>query len=108
MTGIITQARINSSRLPNKIMLEAGGKSFLQHHTERLSKTSLPVIIATTDDGSEKPIVDFCIKKNLTYYRGSESDVLKRFYEAAVENNLTTIIRVTSDCPLIDVDIIMK
>lgn len=108
MTGIITQARVNSSRLPNKIFLEAAQKPFLHYHINRLKKTGLPIIVATTNDGSEEPIVDFCSKNNLPFFRGDEQDVLKRFYECAKEFKLTTIIRVTSDCPLIDGEIITK
>lgn len=108
MVAIISQARVNSSRLPNKIFLEAGGKSFLLHHVERLEKTSLPLIIATTNDGSESPIVAFCENKSLNYYKSDENDVLKRYYETAKKYGVTTIIRVTSDCPLIDPQIILK
>ncbi|MEO7523229.1 MAG: glycosyltransferase family protein [Ferruginibacter sp.] len=106
MIAIISQARINSSRLPNKIFLEAGGKPFLWYHVERLKKTGLPIIIATTDDGSEKPIVSFCEQQNVLYFRGNEKNVLKRFYDCAEKYNIGTIIRVTSDCPLIDGKII--
>lgn len=108
MIGIITQARVNSTRLPNKIFLEAAGKPFLLHHIERLNKLGLPIIVATTDDGSEGPIVNFCQMNRLPFYRGSESDVLARFYGCAVEFGLSTIIRVTSDCPLIDPEIVQK
>src|SRR6186997_2460171 len=106
MIAIITQARVNSSRLPNKIFLEADDHPFLYYHIERLKKTSLPIIIATTNDGSEKPIVEFCKTNNLSCYRGDQQNVLKRFYECAKEFKLNTIIRVTSDCPLIDGNII--
>lgn len=108
MVAIITQARINSSRLPNKIFLEADDKPFLLHHIERIEKTGLPIIVATTNDGSETPIVDFCESRGVKYYRGDENDVLKRYYEAAKQFNVTTIIRITSDCPLIDPGIILK
>ena len=106
MVAIITQARVNSSRLPNKIFLEAGSHPFLHYHLERLKKTGLPIIIATTNDGSEKPIVEFCKTNNLSCYCGDQQNVLKRFYECAKEFRLNTIIRVTSDCPLIDGNII--
>lgn len=106
MDAIITQARINSSRLPNKIFLEADGTPFFKYHIERLKTTGLTIIVATTNDGSEKPIVDFCKTNDIIYYRGDEHNVLERFYECALENKLNTIIRVTSDCPLIDGDII--
>lgn len=108
MIAIITQARVNSSRLPNKIFLEASGKPFLYHHIERLKKVGIPIIVATTNNGSEKPIIDFCNDNNTFYYCGSETDVLARYYECAVKYNLSTIIRVTSDCPLIDANIILK
>ena len=108
MIAIITQARINSSRLPNKIFLEVLGKPFLHYHIRRLKKVGVPIIVATTNNGSEKPIIDFCSNNNIFYYCGSETDVLARYYECAVKYNLTAIIRVTSDCPLIDPDIILK
>jgi spore coat polysaccharide biosynthesis protein SpsF len=106
MVAIITQARINSSRLPNKIFLEAAGTPFLGHHINRLKKTGLAIIVATTNNGSEKPIVDFCEKENIPCFCGDENNVLKRYYECAKKYGVTTIIRVTSDCPLIDAEII--
>jgi spore coat polysaccharide biosynthesis protein SpsF len=108
MIAIISQARINSTRLPNKIFLKADGKSFLWHHIERLKKTGLPIIIATTNDGSEKPIIDFCAQHGIPCFQGDEKNVLKRFYDCAVANHIDTIIRVTSDCPLIDAELIVK
>lgn len=108
MIAIVTQARINSNRLPNKIFLEAGGHPFLHYHIERLKKTGLPIIVATTNNGSEKPIVEFCSTNELPCFCGDEQNVLKRFYECAKEFSLSAIIRVTSDCPLIDGDIVAK
>lgn len=106
--AVITQARINSSRLHNKIFLEAAERSFLSHHIERLKATKLPIIVATTDDGSEQPIVDFCIENKLECFKGSEMNVLKRFYDCAVQHNIDVIVRVTSDCPLIDAEFITQ
>lgn len=106
MIAIITQARINSNRLPRKILCEAGGKPFLQYHIERLQQTGLPVLVATTNDGSEAPILDFCRQFGLPCFRGDEQNVLQRFYDCAREHWVQTIIRVTSDCPLIDGNII--
>ncbi len=82
--------------------MEAGGKPFLWHHVQRLRQTGLPVIIATTDDGSEAPIEDFCVLHEIPCFKGDEQDVLKRFYDCALANHVSTVIRVTSDCPLID------
>jgi spore coat polysaccharide biosynthesis protein SpsF len=108
MIAIITQARVNSSRLPNKIFMEAGGITFLQHHINRLKKTGLKIIVATTSNGSEKPIADFCAQQNTDCFCGDENNVLSRYYHGAKKYGVSTIIRVTSDCPLIDGSIILK
>ncbi len=108
MVAIITQARINSNRLPNKIFLEAGHQPFFYYHIERLKKTGLPIIVATTDDGSEKPIVDFCNANSIDCFCGDEDNVLSRYHACAKKFNVSTIIRVTSDCPLIDGNIILN
>lgn len=108
MTAIITQARVNSRRLPNKIFKEADGISYLQHHIERLRKTNLQIIIATTNNGSEMPIINFCKEQNIQFFCGDELNVLQRFYECALQFKLSHIIRVTSDCPLIDAEVIKR
>ena len=108
MIAIITQARVNSTRLPNKIFLTAKDKSFLAYHIDSLKEIGLKIIVATTNNGSEKPIVDFCEKNQIDIFKGEEDNVLKRFYDCAVKYKINTIIRVTSDCPLIDKDIILK
>jgi spore coat polysaccharide biosynthesis protein SpsF len=108
MIAIITQARVNSTRLHNKIFLTANGKSFLQYHIDSLKSTGIKVIVATTNDGSEKPIVEFCKKNEVLVFKGEEDNVLKRFYDCAVKYKIDTIIRVTSDCPLIDKDVILQ
>jgi spore coat polysaccharide biosynthesis protein SpsF len=108
MIAIITQARVNSTRLPNKIFMKAGGISFLQYHINRLQKTGLKIIVATTSNGSEAPIADFCAQQNIACFCGDENNVLSRYYHCAKKYRVTTIIRVTSDCPLIDGSIILK
>jgi spore coat polysaccharide biosynthesis protein SpsF len=100
--GIITQARMTSTRLPAKVFKEAGGKSLLLHHIDRLRKTGFEIRIATTTNASDDCICDFAKTNKLSFYRGSEHNVLERFYETASEYKLDIIIRVTSDCPLID------
>lgn len=100
--GIITQARMTSTRLPGKVMKEINHKSLLQYHTERLQKTGIPVAIATTVNDSDNVVSDFADHHGIKCYRGSEQDVLSRFYETAKKFNFNTIVRVTSDCPLID------
>lgn len=100
--GIITQARTTSTRLPRKVLLEAAGETMLAHHLERLSVSGLPVFVATTTNAADEEIVDIAVSKSVSYYRGSESDVLSRFHECASVNTLDVVVRVTADCPLID------
>jgi spore coat polysaccharide biosynthesis protein SpsF len=106
MVAIITQARVNSTRLPNKIFLEANHQPFLYYHINRLKKTGLPIFVATTNNGSESPIVDYCNQQQVACFCGDELNVLERFYTCAEFNEISTIIRVTSDCPLIDPQVI--
>lgn len=100
--GIITQARMTSTRLPGKILKEVNHKSLLQYHIDRLLQTGFEVIIATTTNNTDDPVCEFSEKQKIKYHRGSEDNVLSRFYEAAKKFDLDVIIRVTSDCPLID------
>ncbi len=101
---LITQARFGSTRLPGKVLKEIAGKSLLQIHLERLSKCKevSQIIVATTDQKEDDKISD--LVKNLKFfvYRGSEKDVLDRFYKAAKPYSPDFVVRVTSDCPLID------
>jgi spore coat polysaccharide biosynthesis protein SpsF len=104
--GIITQARMTSTRLPGKVMLKAGGFTMLEHHLSRLSWSNVPVFIATTTNNTDQPIADFAASKNIACFRGDEFNVLERFYLCATQAGLDVIIRVTSDCPLIDGNLI--
>lgn len=108
-TAIIIQARMGSSRLPNKIMIPLAGKPIIQHVIERCRKSKADEIIVATSTNKENDIIeDFCEKINCLCFRGSEDDVLDRYFKVALENRADTIIRVTSDCPLIDSKIIDK
>jgi spore coat polysaccharide biosynthesis protein SpsF len=105
--GIITQARATSTRLPAKVLLTAGGRTFLEHHLDRLLATDLPVIVATTTNDDDEPIVEIAEKAGLQVFRGSELDVLNRFAGAIRAHDLDGVVRVTSDCPLIDPDVVV-
>src|SRR5690554_35331 len=109
-TAIIVQARMASSRLPGKIMKKVLGKTLLEYQIERLKrvKAADQVIIATTDHGEEQPIVDLCHKLGAPYFRGSEQDVLARYYKTAMECGADVVVRITSDCPLIDPVVVDK
>jgi spore coat polysaccharide biosynthesis protein SpsF len=100
--GIISQARTTSTRLPRKVLLEAGGKTVLEHGIDRLKWAGYPIYVATTTNQTDDVIVSLCEKLNIPYYRGSEHDVLSRYYECAKKFELDVIVRVTSDNPLID------
>ena len=102
--GIITQARTTSYRLPLKILLKANEETLLETHLKRLKLTKYPVFVATTLNAADDIIVKICHEHNFQFYRGSESDVLARFYECATLYQLDIIVRATSDCPLIDTD----
>lgn len=107
-TILITQARSASTRLPGKILKEIGGKSLLQIHLERLRKckTVSKILVATTTNLEDKFIYDSSIKWGFRASRGSESDVLDRFYKSVKDDNPDWIVRVTSDCPLIDSELV--
>ncbi|MFD7153822.1 cytidylyltransferase domain-containing protein [Kribbella sp. NPDC059898] len=104
--GIITQVRVTSTRLPAKVLLTVAGRSYLEHHLDRLSRTGLPVIVATTTNFNDNLVVQLCNEDGFPVFRGSEDDVLSRFAGAAREHDLDGIVRVTSDCPLIDPEIV--
>lgn len=104
--GIITQARATSTRLPAKVLLTAGGRTFLEHHLDRLVATGLPVIVATTTNTDDEPIVEIAEKAGIAVFRGSELDVLSRFAGAIRHHDLDGVVRVTSDCPLIDPEVV--
>jgi len=104
----IIQARMSSTRLPGKIMKLINGKPALFYLIDRLrhSKLLKRIIIATTIKECEKPIIIFCKKHNIDYFRGSEDDVLDRYYQTALKYNCKDIMRLTSDCILMDPNIV--
>jgi spore coat polysaccharide biosynthesis protein SpsF len=103
-TILITQARSGSTRLPGKILKKINDESLLEIHLKRLNKCNnvSKIIVATTDKPEDKVIYDYAIGFGFNSFRGSESDVLDRFYQAVKNEKPDWIVRVTSDCPLID------
>jgi len=104
MIAAIIQARMASSRFPDKVMKIIVGKPMLWHQINRLRKSELieKLIIATTDKIQDRIIIDFAKENNILYFAGSEEDVLNRFYYSAKKFKVETIVRITGDCPLID------
>jgi spore coat polysaccharide biosynthesis protein SpsF (cytidylyltransferase family) len=109
-TVLITQARSGSTRLPGKVLKEVGGKSLLQIHLERLKncKSISEIVVATTNKEEDQIIFDMAIELGCSASRGSELDVLDRFYQAVKDKKADWIVRVTSDCPLIDPRLVDK
>ncbi|WP_166426931.1 cytidylyltransferase domain-containing protein [Flavobacterium psychrotolerans] len=107
-TILITQARTGSTRLPGKVLKEISGKSLLQIHLERLKKCSKisEIIVATTINDEDTIIYDKALEWGFSSFRGSEADVLDRFYQSVKDKNADWIVRVTSDCPLIDPELV--
>ena len=102
--GIIIQARMNSKRLPGKVLKSFKGISPLLLLCDKLNKINLlnSAILATTNLKSDNKIVDFCKKKKIKYFRGSNNYVLKRYYDCAKKFKIKNIVRLTADCPFLD------
>lgn len=109
--AVIIQARTTSTRLPNKVLMElTPGKSMLWHLIERLklAKKIDEIILAIPDTKENDVLEKFAKENNLKYFRGSEKDVLLRYYETAKAFKVDIIARITSDCPLIDPETVDK
>ncbi|MFE6734210.1 cytidylyltransferase domain-containing protein [Microbacterium sp. NPDC057650] len=106
--GVITQARMTSTRLPGKVLLRAGGRTMLEHQLRRLGVVGVPIIVATTVNRSDDAIVEAAEELGAPVFRGSEDDVLSRFDGAAEAFGLDAVVRVTSDCPLIDGEVVRR
>ena len=100
----ITQARTGSTRFPYKIMNKIGDETLLSIHINRIKKAKKinSIIIATTNKKNDDVIKQQADKLNVNCFRGDEDDVLDRFYQAAKIHNPDYVVRLTSDCPLID------
>jgi spore coat polysaccharide biosynthesis protein SpsF len=107
---IIIQARMGSTRLPGKHLKTVIGKPLIAFLVERLRQvqSAHEIVVATTDNPLDEKLIEFCKAENLSYFRGSEEDVLERFYQCAKQYQADVIVRVTADCPLIDPAIIDK
>lgn len=107
-TAVIIQARMGSSRLPGKVLLDIAGQPMLARVVERArrAKTVDQVIVATTTEPDDDPVAHFCHARGYVCYRGSLQDVLDRYYQAARLFQVSVIVRLTADCPLIDPELI--
>lgn len=100
----IIQARMTSSRLPGKVLMPLHGVRSLERMLARVSQARRldKIVVATTVNSTDDPVVKLCEDLGVTVFRGDEHDVLGRFLEAATAFKGTTIIRLTADCPMLD------
>lgn len=97
----IIQARIGSRRFPRKVLRSLGSVPLIDHVVERARLLGFPIVIAIPDN--DYLLQGYCEGKGWTVFRGSEDDVLDRFYWAAVAHNADVIVRVTADCPFVHI-----
>lgn len=100
----ITQARLGSSRLPSKVLLQIKEKTLLEYHLRRAKQSKLvnSWILATTYEVGSEQLCDIARLCGFKAFKGDEHDVLKRFYDAVKDEKPDYVVRITSDCPLID------
>jgi len=102
--GIVIQARLGSTRLPAKILKPLQGKTVLEYCVDNMRSVRGigSVVVATTTSEQDDSLVDFCGKKKIDFFRGSETNVLERYVHAAEAYRLDAVVRITSDCPFSD------
>ena len=107
---IIIQARTDSSRLPRKVLSKIQSKPMIWHVINRAKKVKnvQQIILATSTNLCDKPLVKIAEKENILAFTGSTNDVLDRYYQASLKFTADPIIRITGDCPLIDPQVITK
>jgi len=110
MVLAIIQARMGSTRLPGKVLADINGAPMLWHvmHRVQSARSIDHVAVATSNNSVDDPLVEFCLKNDYQFFRGSETDVLDRFYQAAKRFKAKVVVRITADCPLIDSLVIDK
>jgi spore coat polysaccharide biosynthesis protein SpsF len=106
----VIQARMNSSRLPYKVMMSLAGQPLILRLVERVrsSKLSGCVVVATTTDPSDDPVYELCKKNNINVFRGHPTDLLDRHYRAGLKYDADVVVKIPSDCPLIDPHVITR
>jgi len=104
--GVIIQARMGSTRLPGKVLKPIAGKVLLDHVLSRLSLLAYPVevVVATSRLPQDDAIAQHCESRGVTVFRGSETDVLERYYRCACENGFEDVVRLTADNPFTDME----
>jgi spore coat polysaccharide biosynthesis protein SpsF len=101
---VVVQARMTSTRLPGKVLMDLDGQPLLERQLTRLARCARvdEIVLAVTVNDTDDPLVALADRLGLRWHRGSEDDVLRRYAGAAREADADMVVRVTSDCPLID------
>ncbi|MDA1091641.1 MAG: glycosyltransferase family protein [Proteobacteria bacterium] len=109
-TAVIIQARMGSTRLPGKVLEDLGGRTVLSHVIERcqILRNADVVCCAVPKSADSDPVAAEAERCGAVVFRGSENDVLDRYFQAAVSLDANVIVRVTSDCPMIDPDVVAQ
>lgn len=104
--GVVIQARMGSQRLPGKVLMDIGGQPLIAHVLDRVQRLthSVTTIVATSSKPQDDLVASYCSNSNVGCYRGSEDDVLARYYECAKEYKFGHIVRLTCDNPFTDVE----
>jgi spore coat polysaccharide biosynthesis protein SpsF len=104
----IIQARMGSTRLPGKVLLDLAGQPMLARVVNRSRRATIlqDVVVATTTKPADEAIAELCAVHGWPCFRGSEEDVLDRYYRAAVAHQADVVVRITSDCPLIEPEVV--
>ena len=107
-TTAIIQARMSSTRFPGKVLHSLNGKNSIQHIVDRLKRSVNidNIIVATTTNPADEAIVAYCAYNNISFFCGSENDVLDRVYQCALANEVDVVVDLTADCPFIDIDMV--
>jgi transketolase N-terminal domain/subunit/spore coat polysaccharide biosynthesis protein SpsF (cytidylyltransferase family) len=105
---VVVQARLGSTRLPGKVLLPLAGAPALQRQLERIRAARMPLelAVATTDRSEDDPIAELCTRLRTRCFRGHATDLLDRHYRAARDAGADVVVKIPSDCPLIDPDVI--
>lgn len=108
MILVIIQARMGSSRFPGKVLEELDNVPLLKLQVDRIRAATMvdKIVVATSTKSSDDLIENFCLDNQVDFFRGSENDVLSRYYECAVRFKASVVVRLTADCPLCDPSVI--
>ena len=108
MIGIIVQARMNSTRLPGKVLMKLDELTVIDYVINQIksAKKCNKIIIATTNFSDDDKIISHLADSGIEFFRGESENVLDRYYHCAKKFGIDTIVRVTSDCPLIEPEIL--